>query len=249
MARGSSQSCQTLTIRTVKQTTPPASIARDRRTPRSGERHHRGRPDDGRRGVHVGPQHGRDDVDEDVADDAATDRGDRAEEDRRQRAQAVIEGLGRADHAEQSEAGGVQRVADRGREPVHRAVEQEHQSPAAEGDDRVGDRPEGGGRHVADQDVADHPPAEGGGEGDDHQAEHIESGVDAGVCATDGEHRRRREVEECQQAGPGGVPHRRHPHLVSPPGGHGLQFVERLPDELAASPAGRRRRPSARTRP
>ena len=149
------------------------------------------------------PQHGRDDVDEHVTDDATTDRGDRAEEDAASGRKPWSRALA-APTTQTGRARGHPRVATEDGYPL--TGRRGDEAPAAERHHRIGDRAEGGGRHVADQDVADYCAAQGGGERDDYQGEHVQAGENDGSAPPMANTAVAGEVDERQQAGPGGVP-------------------------------------------
>src|SRR6185437_8519838 len=86
--------------------------------------------DQGGYGVQAAGKDGRDPSDQDVTDRPAADGGDGPEDDGRDRAEPVVQGLGRAGDAEQAQPGGVEQLDWQGVPPQLPAEEERDQRPA-----------------------------------------------------------------------------------------------------------------------
>src|SRR5829696_4851130 len=142
-------------------------------------------------------EHDGDLADKDVAEDAAADARDRAEDDGGCGGEAVVECGTRTSDAEEREAGRVQYV-DWPSNPAEERRSKDGDDTGAAGDGKVAPVTDGGGRD-ADQQVAGDAAGEADNDGEHDDAKKVEPCAHACHAAAEPERERPREVEDQQQ--------------------------------------------------
>ena len=197
---GALRSSTTAIIRTTKTMSTAPQTTEAVRCPKCCGHDDDGGAEQGRHGVELAAQHLRHLTGEDVAQDAAADRGDPADQDGGHRAGTDPERLERAGDGEDGQAGGIQ-DADEAGDALHAGVE--HEGDHA-GDAGRGDQPpvaEADRGHDADEHVAEHPTAQRGRAGQDEDAEQVEPLLHRDQAAGQREDEHPDEVEDQLQLG------------------------------------------------